>query len=257
MQISSTPTAYGGGRAERLLNMLLQPQAPPAGQDLPGGATTAAASAPTPPSGGPSATRFVSHTLASLLSAQEAPPTSADIAGKIIGVADTNGDGALSLNEVETALGSDTTSGADGLGQAFSAIDTNGDGQISADELTTALDAQTAVQGTQGAHHGHHGRHAHPAPPSSSDLASQAINAADTDGDGQLSLTEIEKALGDAAATGANDVLSAAVGKLDSNGDGLLSASELSNGIDAFRAAHHRGGDQTASQASTGQAVTA
>jgi len=244
--------------------MLLWPQGPPGGQDLPGASAegTAATTAgttpptptPTPPAGGPSAAQFVSHTLASLLSAQEAPPTSAGVAGKIIGVADGDGDGTLSLNEVETALGADTTSGADALSQAFSGIDTNGDGQLSASELTTALDARKAAQG---AHHGHHAHHAHQAAASSSDLAAQALGAADTDGDGQLSLSEIQKALGAATTAGASDVLSAAIGKLDANGDGLLSASELSAGIDAFRAAHHRGGGDASSQASTAQTVSA
>ena len=202
MQISSTPTAYGGSEAQRLLNMLLQPQAAAAGQDLPGAATAAAtttattAAAPTPTSS-PSAAQFTSDTLASLLSAQEAPPSAADVAAKVISTADTNGDGSLSLTEVETALGGDTTSGASAVGQAFSAIDTNGDGQISAGELTNALDAQNSAQGAQGAHHGHHHHHAGGAGgASSTDLANQLLGSTDANGDGQLSLTEIENALG-------------------------------------------------------------
>jgi Ca2+-binding EF-hand superfamily protein len=191
------------------------------------------------------------------LSAQEAPPSSSAVAGKIIGVADTNGDGALSLNEVEQALGADTTSGADALSQAFASIDTNGDGQVDASELTNALDAQKGAQGAQAAHHGHHAHHAHQAPPSSSDLASQVLGAADTNGDGALSVDEIEKALGASTASGATDSLTAAIGKLDTNGDGALSPAELSAGIDAFRAAHHRGGSDSAAQGQSAQAVTA
>lgn len=267
MQISSTPTAYGGQEAQRLLNMLLQQQGAPPGQDLPGaGASPATATPAVPPTSAPNAAQFTSDTLASLLSAQEAPPSSSDVAGKIIGVADTNGDGALSLNEVEQALGADTTSGANALSQAFNSIDTNGDGQVDASELTNALDAQKGAQGAQAAHHGHHAHHAHQAPPSSSDLASQVLGAADTNGDGALSASEIENALGasttsgsaDASATsGATAALTAAIGKLDTNGDGTLSAAELSAGIDAFRAAHHRGGSDSASQSQSAQAVTA
>jgi Ca2+-binding EF-hand superfamily protein len=241
--------------------MLLRQQAPPGGQDLPGAAAAAdpapaavPTTSPTPPTSSPSAARFVSHTLASLLSAQEAPPSSADVAGKIIGVADANGDGTLSLGEVEKALGADTTSGADALSQAFSSVDANGDGQISAGELTTALDAQKAAQG---AHHGHHAHHAHRAQPSSGDLASQAIGAADANGDGLLSVDEIQKALGASTTTGATEVLTSAIGKLDANGDGQLSAGELTAAIDAFRAAHHRGGAQTASQDPPVQTATA
>src|SRR5450432_3796988 len=151
MQISSTPTAYGGGEAQRLLNMLLQPQAAPAGQDLPGAATTTTTTTTTittQPTSSPNAAQFATDTLASLLSAQEAPPSSANVAAKIIGVADTNGDGSLNLTEVESALGADTTTGAEAsssanaLSQAFNSIDTNSDGQISAGELTNALAAQ-------------------------------------------------------------------------------------------------------------------
>lgn len=155
--------------------------------------------------------------------------------------------------EVQKALGADTTLGADALGKAFSSIDANGDGQISADELTTALAAQKGAPGTEGPHHGRHAHHAHGAPPASSDLAAQVLGAADTDSDGALSVAEIEKALGVSTASGATDALTSAIGKLDANGDGQLSASELSAGIDAFRAAHHRGGAE--GQAS--QAVTA
>src|SRR5260370_31467926 len=117
MQISSTPTAYGGGEAQRLLSFLLQRQGAQAGQDVPGADSTSAAttSSPTQPAGGSSAAQFTSATLSSLLSAQEAPPSSADVAAKIINTADTNGDGSLSLDEIEKALGQDTTSGADAL----------------------------------------------------------------------------------------------------------------------------------------------
>lgn len=266
MQISSTPTAYGGSEAKRLLNMLLPPQPAPAGQDLPGADSTTTLAAPQPASS-PGATQFATKTLAVLLSAQEAPPSSADIAGKIIGVADSNGGGSLSLSEVEKVLGADTTTGADAssganpLAQAFASVDANGDGQISATELSNALDAQKAAQG---AHHGHHGHHAHAArqaPQSGSDLASRLLGAADNNGDGALSVTEIENALGTSASTSAADLLTAAIGKLDTNGDGQLSQTELAAGIDAFRAAHRRGGAETAQSQSapnqSGQAVTA
>lgn len=260
MQISSTPTAYGGGEAQRLLNMLLQQQAPSTGQDLPGADSATTTSTAAQPTSNTSAAQFTSNTLASLLSAQEAPPSSAGVAAKVISTADTNGDGTLSLSEIESALGadttvsgSDTTSGASALGKAFASIDTNGDGQIGADELTTALDAQ---KGAQGAHHGRHAHHAHGAPPSGSDLAAQAIGAADTDGDGTLSVAEIEKAVGASTASGATDILTSAIGKLDTDGDGKLSATELGAGIDAFLAAHHLG-SRAGAQAQSASSVTA
>ncbi len=251
MQISSTPTAYGGGEAQRLLNALLQRQGAAPGQDLPGAdqASTATSGSSTQPAGGPDAAQFTADTLSSLLSAQEAPPTSSDIAAKVIGTADTNGDGALSLDEVESALGQDTTSGADALGQAFAKVDANGDGSIDANELTTALDARKPASG---AHHAHHAHHAHQAAPTGSDLASNVLGAVDTDGDGELSAAEIQSALGSSS----GDSLTAAIGKLDTDADGKLSASELSSAIDAFRAAIHRGGGTTAA-APSAQVVTA
>jgi Ca2+-binding EF-hand superfamily protein len=251
MQIPSTPTAYGGSEAQRLLNLLLQRQAPPTGQDLPGAgqASTAASTPPAQPAGGATAAQFTSDTLSSLLSAQEAPPSSSDVAAKLIGTADTNGDGALSLDEVESALGQDTTSGADALSQAFSKIDTNGDGQVDAGELTSALDAQKSASG---AHHAHHAHHAHQAAPSSTDLASEVLGAVDGNGDGQLSASEIQTALGSSS----SGSLTSAIGTLDTNGDGQLSASELSTAIDAFRTAHQSSGS-TPATAQSSQVVMA
>ncbi|HEX3366309.1 EF-hand domain-containing protein [Phenylobacterium sp.] len=245
--------------------MLLQPQQPAAGQDLPGatsstGSTPPAATAQTTTL---SSAQFASDTLSSLLSAQEAPPSASGVAAKIISVADTNGDGSLSLSEIEKAIGADTTSGSDTasgtdpLSAAFAKLDTNGDGEISATELTNDLSAQNAAQqgaqGPQGAHHHHHhggggGGMSGAGGASSTDLASQILGTADTNSDGQLSMTEIENALGvtSSSSTTATNALTSAFNSLDSNGDGSLSASELSAGIDAFRAAHHRGGAETA-----------
>lgn len=277
MQIPSTPTAYGGSEAQRLLGMLLQQQQAAAGQNLPGAATTtpAAPAAATAQTTTLSSAQFASDTLSSLLSAQEAPASSANVAAQVIGAADTNGDGSLSLSEVQQAIGGDTTSGSSSLSQAFSQIDTNGDGQISASELTNALSAQNAAQNAggssqaQAAHrHHHHGGQGAGGASSSTDLASQLLGSADTNGDGQLSVAEIQNALGAsstsstsstssasstsaASSTSSTDALSSAIAKLDTNGDGQLSASELSAGIDAFRAAHHRGGTQWAQAQST------
>jgi len=149
MQISSTPTAYGGGEAQRLLSLLLQQRGAQAGQDVPGADSTSAATTPSPaqPSGGTNAAQFTSDTLSSLLSAQEAPPSSSDVAAKVINTADTNGDGALSADEIQTALGSNAS---DSLTAAIGKLDTNADGQLSATELSAAIDAFRAAHNRGG-----------------------------------------------------------------------------------------------------------
>jgi Ca2+-binding EF-hand superfamily protein len=261
MQISSTSTAYGGSEAQRLLSMLLPQQGQSgtgAGQELPGAADSANPP-PTPPQptgSGSSAAQFASATLASLLTTQQGPPSSTDIANKVIGAVDTDGDGQLSLDEIEKALGSDTTSGTDAASQAFAKLDANGDGKISADELSSALDAKKATDAssTGGAGGVHHHRHAHHA--SSADLAQQIFGQADANGDGALSADEISSALGQDAA-GATTGLTQQIAKLDTNGDGSLSTAELTAAIDAFRAAHKHGSADAQSQAASTQAVTA
>jgi Ca2+-binding EF-hand superfamily protein len=253
MQISSVSTTYGGSEAQRLLASLFQQQGPPAGQDLPGDSAAPASSAtppPAPPANPPDASQFAQATLASLLDTQQQPPSSADIAQQVISAADSDGDGSLSLDEVEKALGQDTTNGDAGLSQAFAKLDTNGDGKLSQDELASAIDAQNSASGSaSGVHHHHHHHHAQQAQgsdggqPTDGQLASAVLGAADTNGDGSLSLDEVEKALGQDTTNG-DAGLSQAFAKLDT--------SELAAAIDAFRSAH-----QPAQNAGAGQAITA
>jgi hypothetical protein len=153
MQISSVSTAYGGSQAQRMLSALLQPQTA-AGQDMPGAGETSGGSRPSgpppgpAPNGGPSG-QFAAHTLSDLLSTQEDDDTSpfANIAAKLISQADTDGDGALSLDEIQATLGADEGGAADSLTAAIKTLDTDGDGKLGAAELSAALDAfRTANQ---------------------------------------------------------------------------------------------------------------
>src|ERR1700759_4404252 len=59
-----------------------------------------------------------------------------------------------------------------------------------------------------------------PAPPSASDVASNLIDALDTNGDGVVSAEELQKGL---TAGGSNADAASAIAKIDSNGDGSVS----------------------------------
>jgi len=253
MQVSSVSTAYGGSQAQRMLSALLQPKTK-TGQDVPGAAGGSDGSRPPapppgpPPSGGPSG-QFAANTLSGLLSTQEDDKTSpfADFAAKLINQADTDGDGALSVDEIKASLGADSstaTGATDDLSAAVAKLDTDADGKLSASELGAGLAAKRH-------HHAHGAGHA---APSSTDIASKLISEGDSDGDGALGLDEIEATLGSDAASSA-DSLTASISKLDTDGDGKLSAAELGAALDAFRTANQRGSATGSTGASSAQAT--
>lgn len=248
MQISGTSAAYGGSQAQSVLAMLLQQQAGAAsgsGQEMPsvdGGPPPGPAPGP-PPSG--ASDQFSGSTLASLISAQESPPTSADLASSMLQQADGDGDGELSVDEIAKALGADTTSGTDALTQAVGKLDADGDGKLSADELTSGIDA------AKQAHGAHHAHHAHKAQNSSADLASDIMKAADSDGDGALSTDEITAALGEDS----SGSIASELGQLDADGDGKLSTAELTAALHAFRSASQCGSQQASGTSPTAQAL--
>jgi Ca2+-binding EF-hand superfamily protein len=193
------------------------------GQNSPGGA---------PPASGDGAANMSDDMLATLMAMQTQPPSASDLASQMLANADSDGDGSRSLSEVQTALKSDSSD--TGLTAAFSKLDTNGDGKLDSDELTaTVSDAQQAAGppqggGVGGAHHAHH----HHAAASGQDSADQLISDLDTDGDGQLSSSELMGAFSsdnlDASQTNAlQQAFATMVAKLDSNSDGLLSQTEL------------------------------
>lgn len=171
MQISGNSNAYDGGQAQRLLAMALGQGVEPARQDVPGESQDNRGGASAPPGPAPSGAsdKFAADTLSSLISAQES--SSGDLAAKLISAGDSNGDGLLSLSEIQSTLGGGA-SDATGLTAALGAIDKNGDGKLSADELAAALETAKAKH----AHHGHHAHRAHDA-----DAAADAGRADDTD----------------------------------------------------------------------------
>src|SRR5215831_15350719 len=103
--------------------------------------------------------------------------------------------------------------------QFFSKADTNGDGVISKDEFT-AMFSQRASS----THH-HHGGGGHADP---SQAAATLLKAADADGNGSLSKTELQTLAGDRLSS---SQLDAFIDSADQDKDGNLSASELEAAI--------------------------
>lgn len=136
MQISANSAAYGSAHAQKLLSMILRPQAEADGQEMPGevqagGKGRLSGPPPGPP---PSGGTFASMTLSSLLGAQE-ESGEADMVSDLIASADADSDGALSLDEIRSALGQD----GDALSEAVAKLDSDGDGRLGAAELSAAL----------------------------------------------------------------------------------------------------------------------
>jgi Ca2+-binding EF-hand superfamily protein len=286
MNISSNSGGYGDPGLLALQRLLQPDAAQAAGQNVQGadsdGDGDSSGSSGAPPPAPPGQAQLADRTLSSLVDLQASPPSASDIASTLLGAFDANKDGSLSLDEVQTALAKmGDTADASKVKDAFAKLDTNGDGSLSTDELTAAIQAH---QKAGHAHHGHHGHGPHGAPPSSDQLAQDILSAADSNGDGVLSLDEIAAALDPqgssqtgssqtgssqtgASQTGASQTASAtdpaatalkdAVAKLDANGDGSLSADELKAAIDAFRQAQQAAWTQAADQAGAAASTAA
>ena len=133
-----------------------------AGQSLPSDGDSSAATAPQGPPPGPppgmgGSGQFATQTLSALMDVQQNQPTATNMASALVQQFDTNGDGSLSLGEIENALNgtgstsdtSSTSSSTDSaLAQAFAKLDTNSDGELSTTELQAAI---TAFQQAQAA----------------------------------------------------------------------------------------------------------
>jgi Ca2+-binding EF-hand superfamily protein len=198
---------------QRLLQGASSNQAP-AVQNLPSGGQDAQAAATNTGCAGP---QMGGDTMSALMSLQGGQPavSSSDVARQLISGLDTNGDGAVSLDEIQQAL-SNAGQNAD-ASQAFASVDKNGDGKLSTDELTSALDQLQQSHG----HHRHHG----------AERAAQEITSSiDSNGDGQLSLDEVTSALGSSNSDSASNIAQG-FSALDTNGDGKLSADELASAI--------------------------
>jgi Ca2+-binding EF-hand superfamily protein len=251
MHIIGNPALFGAGQAQRLLGALLRPDTSSAGQSSPTGAEGSAVSTTSQKPQQTPGQRFASATLASLLSVQQqqdGPQGSGatDFATALIKQADTDGDGALSVDELKAALNQPSADPSEALKSMMSKLDANGDGKLDASELAAGLEQLHQAHGR-----GHHHHHGGEQGLSSTDLAGKLVGSADSDGDGLLSASEIGAQLSSAGVTMTDADLSSAIGKLDTDGDGKLSGAELAAAIDALRKAHEGTAGSTVQTAQT------
>ena len=169
------------------------------GQEVPSGGKNVR---PPPPQGwASSAQGFSGDTLASLLSLQQTSP--ADRAAAMVGEADANGDGAVTADELSSAMAAkapkdlpaDAPAASDMAAKMLADGDANGDGTLSLSEFSAMKP---------------HGPP--PAAGSGGDQTASApsTDAADLNGDGVVSAAELLKSLSSAATHLGADVSSSA-----------------------------------------------
>jgi Ca2+-binding EF-hand superfamily protein len=177
-------------------------ETPAIGQKSPGAAALSGC-------GGP---QMSGPTMDGMMQLQTQPASASDVAAQLVSQLDTDGDGQVSITEIQQAL---ANAGKDSdVSRAFTSIDQNADGKLSSQELTNALSASR------------HHRHGHNAAQAAATLTS----AFDQDGDGALSLDEVGAAVGQSGADASSDI-GQGFASLDANGDGKLSADEISAAI--------------------------
>ena len=236
MQIPANSSASALSMLQRLLqgagakSAATGQETPPTGQNSPSIAAMSGC-------GGPQMSgQTMSGMMALQTQAPQQPPAASDVAAKLVSALDTDGDGQVSLSEIEQALSS-AGQNSD-VSQAFSSIDQDSDGKLSSTELTSALNAMQPHR-----HHGH------------GQMAAQAANsltsAFDSDGDGSLSLSEVGAAVGQDTSDASSSVAQG-FASLDSNGDGKLSSDELTSAIQSrIQAALQAYAQQQATNATT------
>jgi Ca2+-binding EF-hand superfamily protein len=161
----------------------------------------------------------------------QAPTT--ELADALISALDTDGDGAISSDELSSGL---TSAGntADS-NELFSALDKNKDGTVSQDELTASLTP--------------------PPPPPPHINSDELFSQLDADGDGSVTATELSSALqtSDSTSSTSTDTSAALLKVLDSDSSGGVSSDELKAALQAGRERPDE--EQTASTQSTTEAL--
>lgn len=127
------------------------------------------------------------------LQSQQGTKGARSLSGKQLADLDTDGDGSISQSEFQSFLtgqtATQTTAADQRATDLFKKIDTDGDGKISSTELS-------AFQQKIGQHHHRHAEQTQDSQQTSSssklqDLVNQVYKSADSNGDGQLSQTEL------------------------------------------------------------------
>lgn len=131
------------------------------------------------------------------LMASSQRPDADEVSASVIANSDTDGDGALSADEVNVSSA------------LFSSLDTDGDGVVSQEELAAAFTNTFAEMDQELASSGQP-----PPPPSAADSSESVVDDRDTNGDGVLSAEELA----------VSDKL---FGQIDADGDGFVSQDEL------------------------------
>jgi Ca2+-binding EF-hand superfamily protein len=179
------------------------------GQNMPSGGKNG----PPPPMQGWSSSGqgFSTDTLASLLSTQQTDQS--DRAASMFADADADGDGAVTSDELATAMAahapadlpSDAPSATDMASGMLSSGDSDGDGSLSLSEFQAMKPAQGGMRGPHGA-----GGPPPGPPPSggSDDSGGASTDAADLNGDGVVSAAELAQTLTSAADSLGSDISS-------------------------------------------------
>lgn len=142
-------------------------------------------------------------------------PPSTELADALISALDTDGDGAISNDELSTGLTS-AGSSADSK-EIFSALDKNQDGTVSKDELAASLTP--------------------PPPPPQQVSSEELFSQLDSDSDGSVTATELSNALqaSDSTSSTSTDTSAALLKVLDRDSSGGVSSDELKAALQAGR----------------------
>ena len=156
----------------------------------------------------------ISSTLTSYLSSSTSTSStgSKKFQEELLARLDTDGDGAISKDELGSALSSDSKDGITvSLSQAFGDLDSDDDDSLSADELAALTPP--------------------PPPPMqpASDLAEDLLGSLDSDDDGSISIEELTTGL---SSTGSSVDSDQVFDALDTNEDGTVSLDELTANLE-------------------------